>query len=326
MDGVGDFRLVDREVVRLREEVVRRVLGFRRQRLAAPEFRRIDAPALWCPGPGRRVARVHHQDAGNQEVVDVPAIDQAGPLLHGGDERWGLGVQRPSRHAHAVVQAFHLRWIAGVVFAATERARMHEWQVREVQQVVADQEVVDVVVQIARQAAPVGMVEPRRRRDGGRVRLLRSAHPDPDPAMLRHHRECAHTGARRHLLSPWGIDALAAGVELQAVIVAAYAVALEAALRQRRATVAAAVLERNQLTVGLAVDHDRDAADRAGEALGRDLMVPSDDIPGVSNEAHDSALNPVRRTTSAQRSKSARITLFSHCASCATAVKPMPCS
>ena len=159
-------------------------------------------------------------------------------------------------------------------------------QVREIEQVVADQQVVRVVVRVAAlEAAPARIVEPVRVGDQRGVGFGRIAHPDPDPAMALDHREGAHAGIGRHGVLRRHFDALAGAVEQQAVIEAAHRVAFAPAARQGRAAMAAHVLEGHDLARLVAPQRQRQAEDRARqEAVLRHLLAPSSDVPGVLDE------------------------------------------
>ena len=74
----------------------------------------------------------------------------------------------------------------------------------------------------------------------------------------------------------------AVGVEAQAVIAAAQIVVDDGTHRQRKMTVAAAVLERYRRAVALAVEHDRLVENGPGEQCAFNLAAPRRDIPGVA--------------------------------------------
>ena len=269
----------------MREEVMRGVLGLRRDRLAAAELDCSFAGALLGTLAGGGHARVHQQRGGNGEVVDVPAIDLAAPVLHRCGEWRGFDVDGPAGDAHAVVDAVHLGLAGRVIRAAAQSRWMHERQVREIQQVVANEQVVHVIVNVAIVAAPVGMVEPLRVGDQRGVGLGRVAHPHPHPAVALHHRESTDLGLNRNAFLCRGFDALAAVIELQAVVHAAHTVAFATAHRQWCTAVAAAVFHRDDLAVLLAVHENGHTDDGAGEhAFLGDFMVPSRYIPSVFDE------------------------------------------
>ena len=136
----------------------------------------------------------------------------------------------------------------GVLFRAAQRLGVHEGQVREVAQVVDDQQLVGVVVQVAGNALPlriaqVGEVEdvvpgrpapdrPSRSTPGGRAR-------PPD--------SCCTPSLAGTMSWPGIWMHLPRGIELQAVVHAADAIAFAPAQRQRGAAVAAAIPQRDHL-------------------------------------------------------------------------------
>src|SRR5216117_2527808 len=77
-----------------------------------------------------------------------------------------------------------------------------------------------------------------------RVGLGRLAHQDPDQVIALHHGVAAHAEALRDVVLSRDLDALAARLELEAVVHAADVVALAPAIRELGAAVAAAVVER----------------------------------------------------------------------------------
>ena len=84
-----------------------------------------------------------------------------------------------------------------------------------------------------------------------------------------------------------GLDTGAGGVELQAVVHAAHAIALAPALRQGGAAMAAAVFEGNHPVRRVAPENDGNAADCPGkEAIHGYFVVPCRDIPAVLDEHH----------------------------------------
>src|SRR5204863_3706431 len=74
------------------------------------------------------------------------------------------------------------------------------------------------------------------------------------------------------------------GVDQQAVVAAADAVALDATHRQRQQAVRAGVLQRGGGAVLAAKDDDGFAADGSGQRRAADLAVPPDDVPAVTDE------------------------------------------
>jgi hypothetical protein len=162
---------------------------------------------------------------------------------------------------------------------------MHEREVREVAQVIDDEEVIRLVVHVVGLAAPARIAQVREVEDLRGVGLRRVAHPDPHQVLALDHRVAAHAELRRDVVLPRDLHAAAARIELEAVVHAAHAVALEPAVRELRAAVRAAVVERHDLAAFAAVDHHRLLEDGAREQPAVDqLVVPRRDIPAAHQE------------------------------------------
>jgi hypothetical protein len=161
-------------------------------------------------------------------------------------------------------------------------------EVREVEHVVGDQQVMRLVVQIRRFIAPLRRVERERIGDRRDVRELGIAGPHPDPPLSLVHRETAHAKrAGRGRLSRH-LDAAAVGIELQTVIHAAKGVALEPAQRERRVAMRTAILEGVQRAVGPSIDHDGFPGHAPSEQRARGhFMAPGEHVPAVADEWHD---------------------------------------
>src|SRR6185437_7457913 len=109
--------------------------------------------------------------------------------------------------------------------------------------------------------------------------------PDPDQIVALDHGIAAHAELCRDHVLAGNLDALAAGLELHAVIHAADVVAFDPPHRQRRGAVAAAIIERDDPAAGAAIDHDRLLQNRAGEFRAVDqLVIPGRDIPAIAKE------------------------------------------
>ena len=75
------------------------------------------------------------------------------------------------------------------------------------------------------------------------------------------------------------------GVELHAVVHAADIVAFDPPHRERRRAMATAVVERDDLAAGAAIEHDRLLQDGAGQLLAVDqFVIPGRDVPGIVAE------------------------------------------
>ncbi|MCY1551806.1 hypothetical protein D9M68_881630 [compost metagenome] len=154
---------------------------------------------------------------------------------------------------------------------------------REVEQVVADQQIGRVVVHVAGLVRPVGMVAGEVVGQQGPIGQGRVAHPDEDPLVVRDHGIGPHARLDGNALQARRFHADAAGIELEAVVAAAHAVAFTASARQRRLAVAAAVLHRDQPTLAGSIDEDRFVEHAPREhTLGGNLMFPCNDVPAIS--------------------------------------------
>src|SRR5205807_4796509 len=116
--------------------------------------------------------------------------------------------------------------------------------------------------------------------------------PDPDKRILLDHRVVADLGALGDLVLAGDAHAAPRLVEYQPVIAAFEAELGDLADVERRAAMAAAILERPDLAVLAAEQHDRLVHDPAPERLVADLVAPSGDIPSVTNE-HRFLLGPL---------------------------------
>ena len=79
-------------------------------------------------------------------------------------------------------------------------------------------------------------------------------------------------------------DAAARAVEDKAVVAALDPRLDDAAHMQRRGAMAAAVGERRGPVFAVAEQHQRIAADAAGERFGAEFVGPGGDIPGVAHQ------------------------------------------
>src|SRR6266850_3264288 len=163
---------------------------------------------------------------------------------------------------------------------------MQEGQVRGVEQVLDQQQIVRLDVQIVAAEAPFRIVEPVEVLDQAGISLRRVAGPDPDPVVLLDDRVGLHFRRGRDAVLAGDLHAGARGIELQAVIRAMHDVADQLAHRELRLPMAAAVLERDGLALDRAIQHDRLVEDDAPDHAASDLVIPGGDVPGVANE-HD---------------------------------------
>src|SRR5437660_5678662 len=102
--------------------------------------------------------------------------------------------------------------------------------------------------------------------------------------MALDHRIGAHAGRRIDGFLRRHEGAAARRIEFQAMIATHHAIAFETSLRKRHQTVPAGVLQRGDLSVGLAVEHDVLAADRPRKQRVLDIDVPGCGVPGIHRE------------------------------------------
>ena len=282
-----DGRVLQVVVVQIVPEEMRRAPRLGGEELAVAVFLRALAVALLQAVARRREQRLQEEDARDVHAPDVPSVHRfqiSDDLLV---ERRAGGVHVPALDAEAVVEALdrHRLRLERVLLRAAERLRVHEGEVREVGEVVDDQQVVRVVVHVVRHAAPARILEIGNAQDGGRRSERRIAHPDPDDVLLLDHRVAAHAQALGDVLLPGNLDALALAVELQAVVHAAHVIAFQAPVGEQRAAMAAAVVERDHLAAVALVEQHRLLEDRARDELAVDqLVVPRGHVPAVHQE------------------------------------------
>ena len=165
---------------------------------------------------------------------------------------------------------------------------MHVAEVREIQQVVTDQQVVGVVVHVTGVVAPVGAVAGIVVWQQGQIGFLGLAHPDKHPFVLRHHGVLLDAGLCGRLVHAGHFNALPLRVEQQAVVTAAQVVAFHAPFGQGRAAMATTVSQGHK-ACSRPVHHNGLAQHGAGEylpvgLLGWDFVIPCDDVPAISDE------------------------------------------
>jgi hypothetical protein len=202
-------------------------------------------------------------------------------------ERRRVAVHVPALDAKAVAEPLDVERprLVGVLLGAAERLGVDEGEVREVAQVVDDQEPVGVVVHVRGHASPGRVVQRPVVDDQCRVGERGIAHPDPDQVVSGDDRIAAHAELRGNDVLAGDLDAPPGRLVLHAVVHAADAVAFDATHRQRRAPVAAAVLQRDHLAALALVEDDRPFEDRAGQLGAVDqLVVPGGHVPAVLQE------------------------------------------
>ena len=198
-------------------------------------------------------ARVHAHEGRRVPLVDLPAVHPPFKACHALVVGRHLVVQRPACDAQPALAGLHLGLDLRIA-RRTQRGGVDVGQVSKVQQVVHDELHVRLVVDVARLHRPLGAGMPEEAQDAGRVGLLGLAHPDPHEAVALHHGVSAHARHGRNALLARHLHAHTLGVELQAVVQAAHAVAFLAADGQRRRPVAAPVVHRHHTAVFAAVE------------------------------------------------------------------------
>src|ERR1051326_5524623 len=277
----------DVEVVRLAPEIVRGLLGLRRDGVEVAHGDAADPLALRRAGAGRGGADVEPQERGWREVDDLPAVDvrgEAADLDEGGRRRL---VDDPARHRHVVGRARHLDGGMLGERRIADGGLVHEGEMGDAEQVVDDQLPVRLHVEIGRLGAPVRVVEPMEVGDPGRIGQRRVAHPDPHPVIALDHRIGLHLGVGRDPVLARDAHAPAGPVVLQAVVVALQAIAHQLAHGERQMAMRAAVLECDRRAVLGAEEHDRLVEGVGGERFAADLGIGRGDVPVIAQEHFD---------------------------------------
>jgi hypothetical protein len=97
---------------------------------------------------------------------------------------------------------------------------MDESDMRQVDQILDQQQVIRLDMKIGADRGPVRIVIVREIGNLRRIGFVLLAHPDPDIAMALDHRIAAHRDARRHTILARNGDAGAGRIEGEAVIAA----------------------------------------------------------------------------------------------------------
>src|SRR5262249_50546826 len=132
---------------------------------------------------------------------------------------------------------------------------------------------------------PIAVVVVQCPRNKRRVGERRIAHPEPHPAILFDRRVAAHYRCRRNDLLLWNLDTLSRRCKLQPVVHAPQIIALSAPARQWRQAMTAAILQRHDTSITLAVEHDRLTQYCARhKRVGGKMVAPARDIPTVAQK------------------------------------------
>ncbi len=264
-------------------------------------------------GGSRRIeAGALQENARKDEVVGIPHVRALADRLLQEAARRVVG--EPALHAQAALQCQHAGPLVGPLrHVESQGLLVREGQVREIEEIVVDQEVMRGVVEMACFQPVAWIVERQRRRDRRQVGR-RLAHPHPDPAAAHGDGVAAHAGALRDELLAGDLDAAPVGCELQPVIHAAQVVTFQPAHREGRETVAATILKRRQPAIGGAVKREGLIDDGTGvDGARRELGRPAGDVPGIA-DPHGflrAAICPKDSTRSGRISTATTVTAFS---------------
>ena len=173
---------------------------------------------------------------------------------------------------------------------------------RQLEQVVDDQQVVGLDVQMDLGHAPVGVAEARKVDDQVFVRVFDIAHPNVEESVAFDDRVRLHGQVLRPPRLARNLDAGTAAVVGEAVVAALDGVADDVALRQGQPPVGAAVFQCDRGTVALSVEDDVFVQHRDRQRCGAELVAPCRDVPVISEEHHplhrvspSAHVRPVRR-------------------------------
>ena len=122
--------------------------------------------------------------------------------------------------ADAVLDALRLGRRRCFARVAGYRFLVHVGDVREIEQVVDEQQVVGLEVQVAGGRGPFRAVEPRQLLDLGGIGFGGLAHPDPHHVPALDDGIAAHAGALGNFLLTGDVGAPAVGSEFQSVVAA----------------------------------------------------------------------------------------------------------
>jgi len=117
--------------------------------------------------------------------------------------------------------------------------------------------------------------------DGRGIGQTRIAHPDPDQAVALGDGKAADPGALRDQRLARDFDAVSAAIENHAVIFAADVVSEHLSAGQGHAAVATAVFQRDNLTIGLPIEHDGLFEQGPRKRTFADFRPPGRHIPSV---------------------------------------------
>ena len=164
---------------------------------------------------------------------------------------------------------------------AVDAVRVDVREMRPVQRIVMQQQVVDGHLERAAQYRPAGL--PQRGQVGrlGPAAQRRIAGPDPDERRPLPDWVAAHLSAVGHVPLGRHADAPAVRREREAVVAAHDLVPVERAHRQRRGAVRAAVVEHRQLAVVLPEEEQPTPKRLPGEQRPAHLVTRRDHIPAV---------------------------------------------
>src|SRR3984957_11193027 len=221
------------------------------------------------------------QDARRRDIFEfTPAIHPAPEFHRLGVDAWRLTVEHPANEFHAVFGRgdLHLSALVGVDVTC-ERRLVNVGGVGLVEEVVGEQQVVAI------DALRLVLVRPSRMpgiaRNYTGVRKVGVAHPYPDQAIALSDGITADLGALRNKMLAGYFDTVSAAIENHAVILTADIVSEHLPAGERHASVAAAVFQRRDLTIGPPIEHHRFFEQRPRHRLFADFRTPGGYVPSV---------------------------------------------
>ncbi len=162
-----------------------------------------------------------------------------------------------------------------------EGGAMHIGDMAQVQQIIDKKPPAAFDIKIIPDRNPVRIVIPVKIRDQSGIRLVRIAHPDPDPAVPFHHRPCPDRRTGRHLCLTRHRHTHPGSVINQPVIRTFDTAIDDFPHRKRHKAVRAAIFQRRDASVAVAEKHDGLIHDGTPQRAVIKLMRPSGDIPAV---------------------------------------------
>ena len=260
------------------------------------------------PAAGRFGAIVDEEVGGRPPLRGLPAIEVGCFSAEFGVSAGGGHVDHLARHPHGVAFAAILHHGVLRDRCVADRRRMEVGDVRQLEQIVDDQQVVGLDVEMNLGDPPIGVAETRKIDDQVVVRVFDIAHPHIDEAVALDDGVRLHRQIRRPPRLAGDLDAIAAAVVRETVVAAFDGVADDVALRQGQPPVGAAVFQCDRGAVALSVQDDVFVQHRDRQRVGAEFIAPCRDVPMVSQEHRPlrsvSGVPQVRPNRGAPRSSS----------------------